>query len=463
MSIWDVIVAGGGPAGMATALSLRGFGYSVLVVEATQYDTLRPGETLAPYGKVLLESLGVWERFTRGEHRPSHGVVSAWGRSELDCQDFLLNPYGSGWSVDRCRFDAMLATAAEDTGVVVLRRARVTRVSGKDGRFEVTVEHQGRPRTETALFIVDATGRAGRVAGLLGVKRIVYDRMIGVVAALEPAEDAGPPRADLTGVLLLEASSEGWWYSVPLPNRALLVAYMTDGDILTRSGLAPAALWSAQLEGTTHTRERAMRFKVAQEVRVTKAATSRLASATGADWIAVGDAASAYDPLSAQGLCKALASGIEAGAALDAYRRGAPEALAIYASTVTSAFNEYRKEQVAYYALERRWVESLFWRRRHAPDLRHTSLYLDPSSVLEAMPRNDPEAVMSIVEGFLPVSSVVRLHQLCASPIKAHRVVSLHQAGSPGIASDRDIIVALQLLIERSFLRIRPEDGPVVP
>jgi flavin-dependent dehydrogenase len=90
---------------------------------------------------------------------------------------------------------------------------------------------------------------------------------------------------------------------------------MTDGDLVSRRGLHPAVLWAAALERTFHTRIRAREYRRIEDVSVRTACTSRLDRAAGAGWLAVGDAASAYDPLSAEGICKALASASRAAQA----------------------------------------------------------------------------------------------------------------------------------------------------
>jgi flavin-dependent dehydrogenase len=75
-------------------------------------------------------------------------------------------------------------------------------------------------------------------------------------------------------------------------------------------------------------------------------------------WVAVGDAASAYDPLSSLGICKALESGIRAADALARHR------LDEYEAWVRSSFEQYVWTRDAYYALETRWPDSPFWRAR---------------------------------------------------------------------------------------------------
>jgi 2-polyprenyl-6-methoxyphenol hydroxylase-like FAD-dependent oxidoreductase len=62
---YDVVILGGGPAGAATALSLRSHApdLSVALIEQTNYHATRIGETLPPAVRPLLETIGVWQAF----------------------------------------------------------------------------------------------------------------------------------------------------------------------------------------------------------------------------------------------------------------------------------------------------------------------------------------------------------------------------------------------------------------
>ena len=73
----DVAIVGGGPAGTTTALALARRGYSV-VVERSNYQGVRIGETLPPVIAKLLGELGIWKGSVRQGHRPSYGTRFAW-------------------------------------------------------------------------------------------------------------------------------------------------------------------------------------------------------------------------------------------------------------------------------------------------------------------------------------------------------------------------------------------------
>jgi flavin-dependent dehydrogenase len=84
----------------------------------------------------------------------------------------------------------------------------------------------------------------------------------------------------------------------------------------------------------------------------------------GSGWMAVGDAASAYDPISSAGIYKALSDGLRSAAAITNHLNGASDAFAAYKASVVEGFIEYLQNRNYYYNLEKRWPSSPFWRNR---------------------------------------------------------------------------------------------------
>jgi flavin-dependent dehydrogenase len=311
---------------------------------------------------VILARLGVWDRFRAAEHTPSNGILSAWGSSDLYDNDFIFNAYGTGWHIDRTRFDAMLASAAEAAGAQIWRGVRIRAVLRRGRGWLILIDDATVPREAEAQMLVDATGRAGWIAHSQGSRRRAYDHLIGLIGVLS-LEASAPPTVP---VLLLEAAEEGWWYSAPLPDRTLIVAYMTDADYLTASGVRRTDFWKHKLNHTIHTVSRTRGFRLPAEVHVRSASSSRLEQIVGPGWVAVGDAASVYDPLSAAGIGKALHSGLHAASAIHAHLSGHHGGLDEYATSIGEQFEMYLKQRQYYYRKEARWPQSLFWQRRQA-------------------------------------------------------------------------------------------------
>jgi flavin-dependent dehydrogenase len=355
----DVVIVGGGPAGCATGLALRDHAPAlrVVLVEASAYDTPRLGETLPPLSRRLLEHLGVWEPFCRQRHRPVHGTSAAWGSAAPLDHDYLFSAQGSGWHLDRAAFDAMLAAEAEARGVTVLRQTRVSRAEREEEGWRFRLRGGG---ALTARFLVDATGASAAFARRCGARYVAADRLAGFARLFEEAP-GNDPRT------LVEAFSDGWWYTAGLPGGLRIAACLTDSDLARRLRLAEPAQWSRHLAATDSVSDLLRGARPRGPVVVRPTQSRRLEPAVGEGWLAVGDAASLFDPLSSQGILKGLRSGIFAAYAIgDLLARGDGRGLERYDRYVRDEFTSYCRVRARYYAEERRWPESEFWRRRAA-------------------------------------------------------------------------------------------------
>lgn len=322
--VFDVAVMGGGPAGAVTALCLARRGVRVALVEATNFDGARYGETLPPEINPVLRELGLWDAFSDLGSLEAPGIVSVWGSNMPSAQDFVSNAHGCGWHIDRNRFDAMLCHEAAAAGATVLPGST------------------DRPKAQ---LLVDATGRSGlRLGEDHGYER--DDMLVAVVLRLDGAQTA-----DLRTII--ETTPQGWWYSSPIPGGQTMAMFFTDPDVYAKEGIGIGE----QLESAPLTRARLApaRMLSGRVVHVPSSCRQRL---FGEGWIAVGDSASAYDPLSGRGIFKALRHG---AAVADAIVRGTSDT---YAARVRHEFEEYVRQRRTFYASERRWPEAIFWRRR---------------------------------------------------------------------------------------------------
>ena len=89
----------------------------------------------------------------------------------------------------------------------------------------------------------------------------------------------------------------------------------------------------------------------------------------GPRWVAAGDAAMSFDPLSSQGLFHALFSGLVAAEAAHAYLAGDHNTLHRYRQLMRSIEHVYRLRLDFSYASETRWPSSPFWNRRRGMKL----------------------------------------------------------------------------------------------
>jgi len=357
---------GGGPAGAVAGLVLARRGVPATVLESHVAPVQKVGECLPPSLTPLLRRLGLEDLLERDGHLRSYGHRFVWGSSRPGERPFFSGLRGDGWHIDRRAFEARLVERAQAAGVDFRWGHRLDRCArdGDHWRLEVT-QPSGDRATVTSDFIADATGRAAGVARHLGVQRVRYDRLIGVAARLE----SDTPAADT--FTLVEATPGGWWYSALLADGSLAVAFMTDADLLDRDiaiGASDALRRALSEAPETRQRIEAHGYRFSGPHQVLPAETSRLDRIVGDGWLAVGDAAAAYDPLSSHGIGSAMGSGYYAGHAITDLLAGREEARTTYLSILQEAYGAYLDLQREHYIAEGRWPNAPFWRRRHAPE-----------------------------------------------------------------------------------------------
>ncbi len=362
----DVAIVGAGPAGATAALNLapsRG----VLMLDYRPLADADPGapvgESLAPAARRRFTDMGVFESFLVQGHAPCLGNRSVWGGTHPVETDLLRDPDGHGWHLDRNRFDAWLRWVAVYRGAALLAPARLQTVERHAGLWNISFTTREGPQELRARFLIDAGGRFAPLARRLGAKRQIEDRMIcSWVSGFGRSE--GRP----AGFTFIEAVEDGWWYTAPLPGDRRILAFHTDADLpaarvarasqslLDKSRAAPAL--AATLEECG--------FAPDGRVRMTVASGGMLTLAAGAGWLAAGDAAVRFDPLSAQGLLNALFTGLAAAESADEFLDGNDSVWERYVRLVHGIGDAYRAHREHWYGEETRWPAAPFWaRRRH--------------------------------------------------------------------------------------------------
>ena len=138
-ALWDIVVVGGGPAGLAVAIVAAEQGLSVIVIERRDCSPDKAcGEGVLPPGVKALERLGVADRFDRSTSYPFAGIrfIQEDGSSAESQMPV------SGLGIRRTLLVDALAQRAEELGAVLQHRCSVHRVEANaDANAHEAVAH----------------------------------------------------------------------------------------------------------------------------------------------------------------------------------------------------------------------------------------------------------------------------------------------------------------------------------
>ena len=253
----------------------------------------------------------------------------------------------------------MLAAEAKNRGATLMLSTSLRNAHEVAGGWRLQFSNGS---TLSTRFVVDATGGSAFFVRRAGASFVDFDRLVGLSQFFDCAGSDSR--------LLVEAFADGWWYTAGLPNAKRIVCCVTDADLAQQLKLNDPDIWRTHLANTQNVGNLVKSFNPCSPISVRSTNSRLLNPITGPNWLAVGDAASRFDPLSSQGIIKALRSGIFASYAIgDLLVRNDPTGLRRYQHYITEEFRSYTQTRSKYYAQEQRWPQSPFWRRRHRESL----------------------------------------------------------------------------------------------
>jgi flavin-dependent dehydrogenase len=356
---WDVIILGAGPAGLALAARLAPKKVLLLEYQPALALGMRIGESLPGAAKVLLQRLGVFEEFLSGNHLERSATVAVWDTEKPVWRDSLRDPSGPGWLLDRRQFEQLLYHAARRSSATIHYGCQDFQVIRQPDSWSLIVE--GGKTRHLAPVIVDASGRSASLARRLGLTHTKQDSQICLHSFMPSVE------SDEDTTTRIIADRDGWWYSVRLANGYRVLAYHLDAKHPDRQTLQQSETLLCRARNHPCLAEVLGQVKAA-EVHIRAAGTSILDIAnldkTGPGFLAIGDAAITFDPVSSQGLFHALASAESAATAINAGCWQNPDALQKFQQELLSVSSHYLAKLHLTYQGPERFANAPFWAER---------------------------------------------------------------------------------------------------
>jgi flavin-dependent dehydrogenase len=344
--IHDVLVAGAGPAGAVAATLLARKGWRVVLADGIGPARHKIGEHLAAGAVQLLRRLQI--DFHPERHVPNGGILSCWGSEALIATDSFSDPEGSGLLLDRTAFDAALRANAVAAGAE-FRPADVGSIS-RDGSWQAALRDGS---AISARWLVDATGRRASLARQLGIARRRDARMAAVYRI-------GPNDRSRLDRTMIEATPNGWWYAAHLPDGRPIAGFHLGIDDAAVFARRPDA-WVQALNETIHIKTRFPPATFTTRLAPVEAGGACLAQFAGDGWLACGDAALSFDPISGYGMLAAVHQGALASDCIADALRAGTTALSDYCGRLEQLRSVYCGRHREVYLREHRWRSMPFW------------------------------------------------------------------------------------------------------
>jgi flavin-dependent dehydrogenase len=163
----------------------------------------------------------------------------------------------------------------------------------------------------------------------------------------------------------IKSVENGWWYSSKLPdgNRVISFHGITD-DIAKLTKSIPLFIDEANKSQVVPFTISAT--QILEGVVARNASSSKSSEVIGDNWLAVGDAALSFDPLSSQGIFFALYSGVRAAETI-ASILNSPEHTSNFTSDyrlkVQNVFEANQNARKYHYTSERRFMHHPYWKQ----------------------------------------------------------------------------------------------------
>ncbi|WP_232233040.1 NAD(P)/FAD-dependent oxidoreductase [Pseudomonas putida] len=342
----QILVLGAGPAGAATAIGLRRMGYAVrLVSDWRRFDAVE----------------GVSQRVLDGLRHAGLGLALGvatiaaarqvqWNGERMQMnQEFLL---------DRARFDRALREDLLRAGVHVIH-GRVRELT-QDGRHRVQLDDG---QVLHGDFLVEARGRQAP----LPASRLRGPETVSLLNLWQSTARGAPVSA-------VESLDDGWAWMARLADGRCYWQITLDASAASLPGRAALAEYCAARRRQSAGVAQLFDAQALEPAQVhARSSTAILAGAcAGADWLRVGDAAMAVDPLSGNGIFQSLSSALQAPVVINTLlRRPERSALAqrFHQQRVEQLFLRFARTGRDFYRLEQRHADAGFWvPRQRWPD-----------------------------------------------------------------------------------------------
>ncbi|MFK7750004.1 MAG: NAD(P)/FAD-dependent oxidoreductase [Kordia sp.] len=353
----EVIIIGNGIAGVTLAVLLQRKGISfVLLHREEEKVPFALGETLPPSAMPLLEELKLLSLFEENAYRKTYGYHSMWGSPQVtDINFYHQNPYKNGLKINKHQTLEKMRDLIRDNMVSYCKGFEI--IHEAHGNTVVLAKNEGFKIVQGKILI-DATGRNRAVLQKLKIESEIHDELVALSCHIPKIE-----HSKLTHEVYVESFKEGWGIVSALNETENICTIYTHKGHEILPKFKDVSQWKSVLSETVYLKD----FLIEDtnvKFKGGNANSSVAKEIAGSNWLALGDAAMSFDPLSSHGITNAIYTASKASEVIGKKLNIADtEAFPEYGEIMKVIFQQYLQSKNNLYQQETRWKDAAFWKR----------------------------------------------------------------------------------------------------
>lgn len=350
----DVIIVGKGIAGLTMSILLKREGIKHILLDRMSTQK-KPAlsETLPPSALMLLNNLNLLGLFEKSSSK-TFGYHSLWGNEQIVNNNFFFhNPFKHGLKLKK---EKLLKDMGKKVEEVVMPFNTISNVdtSGKD--VVLNVRSEGESIQLSGKFIIDATGRNRAIVKQLNIPIETRDHLVAFTAHVPRVK-----HEKLRYKVYVESFNNGWGIVSSLNKSTNVVTIFTEKGNGIQKSLTDFSNWKDILKNTQMLKE-LVSGETKHKVTGGDANSSKPVQVAGQKWLAIGDAAMGFDPLSSHGVSNSIYCAQQAAKTIsNVLKTGDESHLLAYDQTLSMIFDAYWDHKTKLYAAEKRWESRSFW------------------------------------------------------------------------------------------------------
>jgi flavin-dependent dehydrogenase len=324
-----VAIVGGGIAGLCLAACLKEK-YLIKVFDKSSYESYIVGEHVPNDILQLFEKLNIPLSLLKENSIKCLGIEGKWAKRQLKNEGIFR--IGYDLVIERPDFDKCLANWLIQEGVEVLLDTPI-----RDIKANSIVLTSG----ETINFdlIIDCSGRNSNKFNNI---RLVFDKLIGVTFYNNLSKEVRTTKINI------ESSEDGWWYFNSNKSNEI-ITYFTDADLYHKD----------EVQNIYHRTEwyKKNRKELINKP-VIRACHTSILEKEPSKVFQIGDSFSSYDPLSSNGIFKAMKDAIDFSSSLNNSNTSQ------FYKEKRNDFMKYLKIRATFYRMGFDYYQTEFYERR---------------------------------------------------------------------------------------------------